>query len=71
MTLKVMIKLWPTFSFLCVECSPGHYGIDCRKKCSGHCRKDKPCDRIHGECTGGCQDGFVGTHCTNCEKCYF
>lgn len=54
--------------FLKSECSPDHFGVDCRERCSGHCLNDKPCDHVSGMCTIGCQDGFIGKHCNKCKE---
>lgn len=53
-----------------IECPAGQFGLDCIKRCSEHCLVKDLCDRVRGECTGGCLDGFVGTHCNKC-KSYF
>lgn len=54
-----------TFCF--VECSPGHFGMNCSELCSGHCVDEESCDHISGVCHRGCQDGFVGRLCNNCK----
>lgn len=46
-------------------CSPGHYGLDCKDNCSGHCINNEPCDHINGVCPSGCKDGYTGARCTN------
>lgn len=28
------------------ECNDGHYGLNCRKLCSGHCENNGPCDHV-------------------------
>lgn len=52
---------------ICTECLQGYFGIGCSGKCSGHCINNEPCDHVSGECTSGCQDGFVGTFCNKCK----
>lgn len=54
-----------------IECSLGHFGLDCRNRCSSHCTNGEPCNHISGSCPNGCQDGFVGTKCNNCKKYLF
>ncbi|XP_065937858.1 multiple epidermal growth factor-like domains protein 10 [Magallana gigas] len=49
------------------ECPPGYFGIGCSNTCSGHCIRNEPCDHVSGECSNGCNDGYEGTHCNNCE----
>lgn len=51
----------------CIVCLPGHYGMDCRESCCGHCISNEPCDHVSGEWTSGCKDGFVGTLCIDCK----
>lgn len=57
-----------SFLFLKSECSLGHFGVNCRERCSGHCLNDKPCDHVSGICAIGCQDGFIGKYCNKCKK---
>lgn len=54
---------------VCIVCSAGYYGMDCKGRCSGHCINNEPCDRVSGVCTRGCQNGFVGTYCNHCKTC--
>ena len=49
------------------ECSSGAYGKDCTKKCSGYCLHNKTCNHIDGNCTDGCQDGYIGNNCNTCK----
>ena len=46
-------------------CPPGHYGLDCKDNCSGHCINNEPCDHVSGVCPSGCQDGYTGARCNN------
>lgn len=39
----------------------------CRERCSGHCTNNESCDHVSGQCTRGCQDGYLGIYCNNCE----
>lgn len=50
------------------ECVTGHFGMDCRELCSGHCINNEPCDHFSGICPNGCQDGFIGKHCNSCKN---
>lgn len=67
--LKISHKTDQLFPFFCIVCSPGQYGKDCSDSCSGYCINKEPCDHVSGVCTSGCQDGFVGTRCYNCNIC--
>ncbi|XP_076346363.1 receptor-type tyrosine-protein phosphatase S-like isoform X3 [Tachypleus tridentatus] len=45
-----------------IECKPGWYGADCKQPC--HCASgSKACNRITGECNGGCDHGWIGESC--------
>lgn len=46
-------------------CPPGYFGMDCTKRCVGHCLNNEPCNHESGVCLSGCQNGYVGTHCNN------
>lgn len=50
------------------ECPTGYFGKSCRERCSGHCTNNASCDHVSGECSNGCQDGYIGTHCGDCKK---
>lgn len=54
--------------FFGIECPPGQFGLVCGERCSGHCINNESCNHVSGVCARGCQDGFLGTHCTNGEK---
>ncbi|XP_013782266.1 tyrosine-protein kinase receptor Tie-1-like, partial [Limulus polyphemus] len=44
------------------ECKPGWYGADCKQPC--HCANgSKACNRITGQCNGGCSHGWIGESC--------
>lgn len=47
-----------------IECDPGFYGIKCSDVCSEHCADPMSCDHVNGSCMTGCQDGFLGSKCT-------
>lgn len=50
------------------ECVGGHFGVDCRGLCSGHCEYNEPCDHVRGVCPGGCQNGYMDEYCNRCKK---
>lgn len=50
------------------ECVPGHFGMDCREFCSGHCESNDPCDHVSGVCPDGCQDGYMELYCNRCKR---
>lgn len=50
-----------------VECSPGYFGLDCNKLCSGHYINNGPYDYVSGFCPRGCMDGYIGGHCNICK----
>lgn len=61
--------MWYMFS---VGCPIGHFGRACKKSCNEHClqENDTLCDHVGGECLNGCEDGYIGTHCTNCKTVF-
>lgn len=54
--------------FIHSVCSIGYYGMGCRGKCSAYCVNNEPCDHVSGECSNGCQDGYIGIYCNSCKK---
>ena len=56
--------------FSLLDCFPGYFGNECEQKCSGHCLKNKTCDRIDGTCSDGCEDGYIGKLCNDCKAVY-
>lgn len=54
-----------------LECISGNYGTACREQCRTHCKNNKACDHISGECPEGCEDGYTGKLCDNCTKHIF
>lgn len=51
-----------------LECKSHYFGLDCKERCSSHCKNNEPCDHISGECPGGCQDGYMEEYCNSCKK---
>ena len=56
------------------DCNVGFYGVSCDKVCnnSGHCITNA-CDKLTGDCSGNCVDGWYGTKCqiqcpTQCRR---
>ena len=48
---------------LCVPCTDGYWGEDCREECN--CRNtDEACDPSNGTCLSGCADGYVDLDCS-------
>lgn len=56
------------YFFFKSECTPGHFGVACNERCSGHCINNGPCDHVSGVCPGGCQNGYLGAQCLNYKK---
>lgn len=48
---------------LITACPYGYYGYNCEKNCSSKCGDPMRCDRVSGECDGGCQVGWEGLTC--------
>lgn len=67
MILKLLICMY----VLHLECQAGHFGIECRERCSGHCIDNEPCGHVSGECPSGCQDGYIGTDCANSKTTFW
>lgn len=51
------------FSLLKKECTEGFHGPNCQKSCSMNCGVRGKCDRVTGQCEGGCQAGWIQIQC--------
>ena len=51
------------FHFSMIVCDAGYYGISCQYNCSGNCLDGEECNRESGNCSKGCEPGFMGTDC--------
>lgn len=67
---EMILKLLICMCVLHLECPAGHFGIECRERCSGHCIDNEPCGHVSGECPSGCQDGYIGTDCANSKTTF-
>lgn len=45
------------------ECPEGLHGPNCQKSCSMNCGVRGKCDRVTGQCVGGCQAGWIHIQC--------
>ncbi|KAK7495474.1 hypothetical protein BaRGS_00013172, partial [Batillaria attramentaria] len=47
----------------CLEvCADGYYGDDCSRQC-GRCKSSEPCNKSTGECSSGCETGYLPPFC--------
>lgn len=51
-----------------VECSAGFFGINCVNRCSEKCNLTRVCDRLTGQCDGGCIPGWKGATCNESKN---
>lgn len=58
---KVCVHNYINLSYI-LECQLGYYGINCNR-CSTNCNVSGSCDRLSGQCHGGCQRGWRGYFC--------
>lgn len=49
------------------ECPEGLYGYNCDKQCSENCGDPNKCNRMTGQCKGGCQAGWTEGRCEKGE----
>lgn len=63
-----LIFLYNYLFLLKLECVRGHFGMDCRELCGGHCESNEPCDHVSGVCPDGCQGGYMEKYCNICKK---
>ena len=57
----------------CQQCVAGFYGTECTDTCEQGCKYNS-CEKISGNCVGGCKDGYMGLNCAepcigNCATC--
>lgn len=45
------------------ECLLGLFGANCEGLCSSNCNTSGLCDRVSGQCEGGCQAGWFQPKC--------
>ena len=45
------------------DCPEGYFGINCVENCSMTCRVPGGCNKVTGQCLGGCQAGWTGDRC--------
>ena len=48
-------------------CPEGLYGYNCDKQCNMNCGDPGKCDRMTGQCKGGCQAGWTEGRCEKGE----
>uniref|UniRef100_A0A8W8NSY8 EGF-like domain-containing protein n=1 Tax=Magallana gigas TaxID=29159 RepID=A0A8W8NSY8_MAGGI len=62
-----------------LECPDGWYGSNCQEQCNVNCGVPYRCDRVTGQCEGGCQVGWkvcknntLGSKCSfTCGNCLY
>lgn len=57
--------------FTFAACTDGRYGYNCEEHCNVNCGVLYKCDRITGQCEGGCQVGWKGATCDTRTQSYF
>lgn len=60
-----LLTEYPNVLLQCMftECSPGFYGQDCQENCSTNCIVPRRCQRVTGQCEGGCHAGWKEPKC--------
>ena len=61
--LFLRFLFWFIFWYMFTECPYGFYGHDCKESCSTHCIVSGTCDRVTGQCIGGCKAGWKESKC--------
>lgn len=54
-----------------IACPDGRYGINCQEQCNVNCGVSYRCDRVTGQCEGGCQVGWKGETCDTSKGSFF
>lgn len=49
--------------FLPIECGSWLYGVNCSQSCTGHCRDNRTCNHVTGQCDRECEAGWTGALC--------
>lgn len=63
-----MMMILGIFLLIIVECQNEYYGKDCKNKCSVNCKMTNSCDKITGQCDGGCITGWSGNSCSQSKR---
>lgn len=58
------------FLLIIIECQNEYYGKDCKNKCSVNCKMTRSCDKITGQCDGGCITGWSGHSCSQSKRAF-
>lgn len=64
----LLIGIMINIVLLNLECKINYFGLDCKEQCSSHCKNNEPCNHVSGECSGGCQVGYIDEYCNSCKK---
>ena len=59
------------FHKILTECDTGLYGANCEEFCSPNCITPGICDKVTGQCEGGCQAGWKNAQCDQGKIYYY